>query len=241
MMNASADFAPWLGVFETLRVVDGKPLFFAEHRAELARAMEQLGLTSDTSFALEALKLPTKSGRWRWIVTPDETSTLFSEESAVIVEPPVLSVSPVRVGSQNWDARFKTLSHLSHAQAWKTAATSEVVLLNENGHVASASRGNVFWRRGEKLFTPAHEAGCRCGVVRGFVLQQVGVEQGHFPVAELVQADEIFLTNSMKGIVSVARIGERVLDPVRIADALREAYGCEVAIRLQNRLPIDRW
>lgn len=241
MMNASADFAPWLGVFETLRVVDGKPHFFAEHRAELARAMDQLGLTSGADFAAEALRLPTKSGRWRWIVTPDETRTLFSEEAAASAEPVALSVSPVRVGSQNWDARFKTLSYLSHAQAWKTASTPEVVLLNEQGHVASASRGNIFWRRGEKLFTPAHEAGCRCGVVRGFVLQQVGVEQGHFPVAELVQADEIFLTNSMKGIVSVARIGERVLDPVRIADALREAYGGEVAIRLQNRLPIDRW
>src|ERR1700683_836438 len=121
MINASIDFAPWLGVFETLRVVEGKPLFFAEHRAELARAMEHLGLTSGTDFALEALKLPPQSGRWRWIVTPDETRMLFSEEAAASTEPVAMSVSPVRVGSQNWDARFQTLSYLSHAQAWNTA------------------------------------------------------------------------------------------------------------------------
>jgi branched-chain amino acid aminotransferase/4-amino-4-deoxychorismate lyase len=232
MMNASADFAPWLGVFETLRVVDGKPLFFAEHRAELARAMDQLGLTSGADFTAEALKLPTKSGRWRWIVTPDETRTLFSEEAAPSIEPLALSVSPVRVGSQNWDARFKTLSYLSHAQAWKTASTPEVVLLNEQGHVASASRGNIFWRRGEKLFTPAHEAGCRRGVVRAFVLRQFSVGQGHFPLAELLEADEVFLTNSMKGIVSVYQIEGRPVPSSASAASLRSAYDEAIALRL---------
>jgi len=234
MTKGTADFAPWLGVFETLRVVDGKPLFFPEHRVELTRAMDQLGLTSNTDFAAEASTLPMKNGRWRWIVTREETRTLFTEEESVAQEPVALSVSPVRVGSCNWDARFKTLSYLSHAQAWKTAATPEVVLLNEHGHVASASRGNIFWRQGEKLFTPAHEAGCRCGVVRGFVLQQVGVEQGHFPVAELVQADEIFLTNSMKGIVSVNGVEGRSLTAFPCADKLRKAYAEAVAAQLRG-------
>jgi branched-subunit amino acid aminotransferase/4-amino-4-deoxychorismate lyase len=232
MSQAPTDFAPWLGVFETLRVVDGKPLFFVEHRAELARAMEALGLASDTDFAAEASGLSTKSGRWRWIVTPDQTRTLFTEEVPPSAEPVALSVSPVRVGSCNWDARFKTLSYLSHAQAWKMAVTPEVVLLNEHGHVASASRANIFWRRGEKLFTPAHEAGCRCGVVRGFVLQQVGVEQGHFPVAELVQADEIFLTSSMKGIVSVNELAGRSWSVFPCADKLREIYADAIAVQL---------
>jgi branched-subunit amino acid aminotransferase/4-amino-4-deoxychorismate lyase len=242
MSKTSGDFAPWLGVFETLRVVDGKPLFFAEHRAELARAMDQLGLTSDTNFAAEASTLPPlKSGRWRWIVTPDQTRTLFTEEGSFAQEPIAISVSPVRVGSCNWDARFKTLSYLSHAQAWKTAATPEVVLLNEHGHVASASRANIFWRRGDRLFTPAHEAGCRCGVVRAFVLNRHAVEAGHFPLSELLEADEIFLSNSMKGIVSVGSIADRAFDSFSCASALRESYGHEVAIRLQNRLPIDHW
>jgi branched-chain amino acid aminotransferase/4-amino-4-deoxychorismate lyase len=224
MMKATDDFAPWLGVFETLRVVEGKPLFFAGHCAELTRAMNQLGLTSDADFVSEVLKLPTKSGRWRWMVTPEQTRTLFSEEPVVIAEPLALSVSPVRVGSQNWDARFKTLSYLSHAQAWKTAATPEVVLLNEHGHVACVSRGNIFWRRGERVFTPAHEAGCRCGVVRGFVCAHLKVEAGHFPLGDLLEADEIFLTNSMKGIVSVNDAEGRSLSTFPSADKLREEY-----------------
>ena len=241
MTNVADEFAPWLGVFETLRVVNGVPLFVAEHRTELSRAMDALGLKSEADFEQARAGLPPLSGRWRWIVTPEETRTLFSEEETASAEPLALSVSPVRVGSCNWDARFKTLSYLSHAQAWKTAATPEVVLLNEHGHVASASRGNIFWRRREKVFTPAHEAGCRCGVVRAFVCQQIKVETGHFPLGDLLEADEIFLTNSLKGIVSVNRIADLTLDTSSLANALREVYGHEVAIRLQNRLPIDRW
>jgi branched-subunit amino acid aminotransferase/4-amino-4-deoxychorismate lyase len=231
-MKTSGDFAPWLGVFETLRVIDGKPLFFAEHRAELARAMEALGLKNEMDFALEAEALPIQSGRWRWIVTPEEARALFSEEETVSAGPVALSVSPVRVGSQNWDARFKTVSYLSHVQAWKTAATPEVVLLNEKGDVASASRGNIFWRRGEKLYTPAHEAGCRCGVVRAFVCPRQKVETGHFPLGDLLDADEIFLTNSMKGIVSVNAVPGRSLSAFPSADHLRKEYAEAVAAQL---------
>jgi 4-amino-4-deoxychorismate lyase len=232
IMNATAEFAPWLGVFETLRVVDGVPLFVAEHQAELARAMEALGLKSDFDFERAVSGLPPVSGRWRWIVTPEETRTLFSEEEASAPEPVALAVSPVRVGSCNWDARFKTVSYLSHFQAWKTAATPEVVLLNEQGHVASASRGNIFWRREDRVFTPAHEAGCRCGVVRGFVCARQKVEAGHFPLSDLLAADEIFLTNSMKGIVSVSDAQGRSFRDFPCADKLREAYAESVAAQL---------
>jgi len=236
MRNAPGDFAPWLGVFETLRVVEGVPLFVVEHRAELARAMEALGLTPEFDFEQARAKLSPRSGRWRWIATTDAVRTLFSEEPAPAAEPVALSLSPVRVGSRNWDARFKTLSYLSHAQAWKTGSTPEVVLLNEEGHVASASRGNIFWRKGDQLFTPAHEAGCRCGVVRGFVLKHRKVETGHFPWNDLREADEIFLTNSMKGIVSVNETEGRNLGAFSHADGLRGDYAKAVAAQLQPGL-----
>ena len=222
-----------MGVFETLRVIDGVPLFEPEHRAELGRSMEALGLKSEADFEQARAGLPPLSGRWRWIVTQEETLTLFSEEEAMSTDPLALSVSRVRVGSYNWDARFKTLSYLSHAQAGKMASTPEAILLNEEGQVASASRGNIFWRRGDQVFTPAHEAGCRCGVVRGFVCKQLKVETGRFPLSDLLEADEIFLTNSLKGIISVNEVPGRTLSVFSRADELRRAYAEAVAAQLR--------
>jgi branched-subunit amino acid aminotransferase/4-amino-4-deoxychorismate lyase len=226
MSTPTPEFAPWLGVFETLRVVRGKPLFLDEHGAELRRAMLALGLTRDVDLHIALSSMP---GRLRWIVTATEARTLFTEEEIPAVEAIRIGVSPVRVGSANWDARFKTISYLSHAQARREAATPEVVLLNEHGHVASAASSNIFWRRGERLFTPAHEAGCRCGVVRGFVLGQEKVEAGHFPLSDLLAADEVFLTNSMRGIISVSRVEGMALSSSEAADKLRAAYEAEVA------------
>ena len=228
MPEAPEEFAPWLGVFETLRVVEGTPLFVAEHFRELQRAMRALGLTSDFDPVAARAEVPRANGRWRWIVTMAGVRTLFTPEQARAQEPIEISISPVRVGSVNWDARFKTVSYLAHAQARRMAKTAEVIQLNEHGHVVSASGANIFWRREERLFTPAHEAGCRCGVVRGFVLAGEKVEEGHFPVAELLAAEEIFLTNSMRGIVSVSRAEGKALATSEVAQRLQKAYDEEV-------------
>jgi len=192
--------------------------------------MDALGLKTEANFSEARAGLPPLSGRWRWIVTSEETHAFFAEQAVVpYPEPVTLSVSPVRVGSCNWDARFKTLSYLPHAQAWKTASTTESVLLNERGHVASAARGNIFWKRGVRLFTPAHEAGCRCGVVRSLVLKRQKVEEGNFPLSDLLAADEIFVTNSMKGIVSIKVVEGRPIASTTSADIVRGAYEEAVA------------
>src|SRR5258708_1419184 len=180
MTKRAGEFAPWLGAFETLRVVNGVPLFMAEHLTELGRAMTVLGLESDFDFEKARAELPRLNGRWRWVVTPEGTRAQFSEEEPAPAEYLTLSVSPIRVGTCNWDARFKTLSYLSHAQAWKMRVTPEVILLNEYGHMASAARATLFWRLRGQLFTPAHEAGCRRGVVRGFISKRHSVKSGHY-------------------------------------------------------------
>lgn len=230
MMSSPADvFAPWLGIFTTLRVEKGVPLFVREHWAEIERASQTLEIPFRLDLAREIRRLPRDSGRWRWIVRPGGVETLFTPENLAPAGPVTLSISPLRVGSLNWDARFKTVSRLTHLQAQRLASTAEVILLNERNEIASATRSNLFWRVGDRIFTPAHEAGCRRGVVRRFILSQQRVEEGFFPVADLFAADEIFLSNSLRGIVSVTVWEGRELRDFSAADQLRAAYEGEVA------------
>jgi branched-subunit amino acid aminotransferase/4-amino-4-deoxychorismate lyase len=234
MIEAYAEFAPWLGVFETLRVVEGHPLFVPEHAAELRRAAEVLGFHPRLDLPAMKAQLTPNSGRWRWLATPRGVETFFSEEPEPSAEPLDLSVSTVRVGSQNWDARFKTVSYLSHVQALRIAATPEVVLMNEHRCVASAARANIFWRRGDRLYTPHPEAGCRGGVIRHFVRQRREVEQGHFPLEDLLAADEIFLTNSIRGIVSARSLEGRALENFSAADKLRAEYSAIIREQIER-------
>lgn len=233
-MSGMADFAPWLGVFETVRVLDGVPLFEEQHRIELLRAATALGLNVKLAPLHKSDELARRSGRWRWIVTPEKTRTLFTEEAAPSGQPVGLGVSTVRVGSQNWDARFKTFSYLAHVQALAMGSAPEMVLLNERGDVASAARANIFWRKGERLYTPVHESGCRCGVVRGFVLTLGPVEVGRFALDELVGADEIFLTNSLRGIVSVNALEGAALTDFSHANEVRRQYARAIKAQLHG-------
>jgi len=223
-MSGMAEFAPWLGVFETLRVIDGVPLFLEEHRAELQRAATAIGLNVALDLSHMKRQLEGRSGRWRWIVDAEATHTRFTEEEPPPKKTTALSISALRVGSQNWDARFKTFSYLTHVQALASSATKEAVLLNEHNQVTSAARANIFWRKGPRLYTPQHETGCRCGVVRGFVLGLGPVEVGAFALDELVGAEEIFLTNSLRGIVSVDSLEGATLTDFSFADGVRRQY-----------------
>ena len=225
----AAPFAPWLGVFETVCVREGVPLFFREHAAELKRAMAALKIEAEVDLAAAVRDLPRQSGRARWIVRPGHFESRFDLEDTVESGPIALSVSHLRIGSHNWDALYKTLSYLTHAQALLETDAAECVLLNEHRQVASAARANIFWRKGDRLFTPALTAGCRRGVVREFILGHGQTEEGAFELEELFSAEEVFLTGSMRGIVSVGSLESRAYADFSLAEALRGRYAQEIA------------
>lgn len=215
-------FAPWLGVFETLRVENGRAQFVEEHWKSLRAAAKALGLKVGGDFRETGAQLPRQSGRLRWIVEATQSYVMFHPEPLRVKAAFTLAPAPQRVGSRNWDARYKTLSYLTHWQARQSVAADEALLLNEQGQVATGAMSNVFWVRGGKVFTPALDAGCRDGVVRQWVRRSVKVEEGLFTPEALTQAEEIFLTNSWIGIRPVGKWGRRVLRPGAVTLALQQ-------------------
>ena len=220
------NFQPWMGVFETFACGERSvPLFVPEHRTELQRAMDALGLRSNFDFPGAASKLPQESGRWRWLVNSGGSETIFTPEVEAPHEPVRLGLSSMRVGSQNWDARFKTVSHLTHmCRRCRLHRTAEALLLNENRDIACTARANIFLLRDGQLYTPSPESGCRCGVIRAFVLQRRKVREETLAFDCLRDSDEVFLTNSMRGIVSVSACHGRTWERFPYADALRTEY-----------------
>lgn len=198
-------FTPWLGVFETLRVEQGRVQFADEHWKSLRTAAKALGLKVSGDLRKASAELAKKSGRLRWVVDVETTYAFFSEEKRTVKPAFTLALAPQRLGSQNWDARYKTLSYLTHWQARHSVKTDEALLVNENGIIASGAMTNLFWVKDGALFTPGTQVGCRAGVVRQWVLVRAKVREGAFPLSDLAHADEIFLTNSWIGIRPVSQ------------------------------------
>jgi 4-amino-4-deoxychorismate lyase len=123
----------------------------------------------------------------------------------------------LRLGSQPALAGIKHLNRLEQVLAsrdWPAEAV-EGILCDERGNPVCGTRSNLFWMRDGQLFTPALD---RCGVagmMRDKVLAcatalgvQVHVEAR--PWSKFVNAEEIFVTNSLIGIWPVRSLEQRL-------------------------------
>jgi branched-chain amino acid aminotransferase len=91
----------------------------------------------------------------------------------------------------------------------------EAVVMNENGTIADASIYNIFIVKEGLIYTPPLSDAPVAGVLRELLLTRLTdtkITEKTITVQELYQADEIFLTNVIRGIRWVKRIDERWLD-----------------------------
>ena len=225
---ADAGFRHGVGVFETVRVREGRARWRDWHHESILESARALGLRAQEK---ELKNVPSGHGYWRWFVTETGTRTCWSPGLEPLPNSFSLAIGRVGVWSNSWEARYKTLSYLSRIQARKEAGgrDAEVVMLNEKGMLAAASMANLFWVRSGVIRTPARDCGCRAGTVRRWILEKSGVrvEEGSWGVEELDGAEEIFLTNARIGITPVGSWQGKTMAQAETSEALAKAFWAE--------------
>ena len=195
------------GVFESVRVHDGRSLLHGEHLASMNEAAVALGLDNGS---INPGNPPGSEGIWRWILTPLQFLTLWTDGASEESEAVEIGLSRLRVSSFSWEARYKTLSYLLQIQAREESASGWDVMLNETGILSGATTANLFWVRDGGIFTPSISCGCRNGAVRRWISGQFpGLKETEESPESLDRAEEIFLTNSRIGILPVTRWRDR--------------------------------
>ena len=121
----------------------------------------------------------------------------------------------VRRNEQSPLSRVKSLCYLDNVVARQEAMgrdADEALLLNTQGSVACATTANVFCVQAGRLRTPPVADGALPGTIRALVCGelaqklQCGVKISRLNEAALFQADEVFLTNALMGIMPVCAI-----------------------------------
>jgi branched-chain amino acid aminotransferase len=90
----------------------------------------------------------------------------------------------------------------------------EPIMLNADGDVAEGASSNVFLVKGGVLSTPTLAAGILPGVTRELVLERaraldVPAREATIPLSELLEADEAFITSSLKELAPIRTIDGR--------------------------------
>ncbi|AZN38938.1 aminotransferase class IV [Paenibacillus albus] len=119
------------------------------------------------------------------------------------------------------EVRLKSLHYMNNIIAKRELAVSgasagaEGLMLTKEGHLAEGIVSNLFFVRGGRLHTPSIDTGILPGVTRGRVLELASnrsagvaaeVEEGFYTWAELMEADEVFVTNSIQELVPVTSL-----------------------------------
>jgi len=85
------------------------------------------------------------------------------------------------------------------------------LVLNTSKSIIEALNGNLFLVKGDTIITPPLEDGCLKGVMRKQILELLVtdpnfiVEEASISPFELQKADELFITNVIKGIVPITK------------------------------------
>lgn len=122
-----------------------------------------------------------------------------------------LTVSPYRINTLSPLVGVKSVNYLEHIIAWEEARSRdfhEAVMMNERGEAVSAAMANIFWVKDGALHTPALSTGALAGTTRACILslaEELGIPtvEGVGDIAQLGDADEIFLTSAGLGLAIV--------------------------------------
>lgn len=131
-----------------------------------------------------------------------------------------LSVSPIRLGSAPHLAGIKHLNRLEQVlikMQIEQAGSDDAVVLDSDGMLVECCAANLFWRKGNQVFTPRLEHAGVAGLMRQRILSllqesEYTLREVTEPVAALARADEAFICNSLMPLLSVA-----ALDDIRYA------------------------
>jgi branched-chain amino acid aminotransferase len=96
-------------------------------------------------------------------------------------------------------------SILANTEAVETGA-DEALMLSMSGHLAECSTGNIFLVKGSDILTPSLTTGILPGITRAVVLELTNVKEMLLPRDAVFEADEVFMTNSVVGILPVRRV-----------------------------------
>ena len=228
-----------MSVFESIRVSGSQPEFFERHLARLISACGERDLAVDESALRAAAELLDEDGFARLYVTAGD-----GPPAAAAVEPRIYVFTEPRPAAE--DDSYEVTLHdetyrpvfggLKTANYWLNADAlavarrrgfDEALLFNEFAELVSACMANVFLVRDNRIVTPARSSGCRAGVIREWVIARRNVEERRLRREDVVDAEEIFLTNSWLGVMPVATVEGRPLG--------RRLIGPKLAAELENR------
>jgi branched-chain amino acid aminotransferase len=126
-------------------------------------------------------------------------------------------------------SNIKSASFLPYTMAAlhaKENKLNDCLVMNTHDRVCDSTIANLFWIKDATVFTPALNEGCVAGVMRRHLIGKLreakyNVQETMATVADIENADEIFLTNAINGIRWVSQFRDQTYSNIKTKEILR--------------------
>ncbi len=222
------------GLFETLTVNNGKAVFLTQHLNRLTNGCQRLQIPEPDTDLLQAeiqqLCQNTKQAVLKIIITRGSGGRGYRQPDTIQATR-ILSLHPfpdypdsyqlhgitarfcdTRLGLNPTLAGMKHLNRLEQVLAraeWDDDSVQEGIMLDINNHVIEGTMSNLFYRKNRQLYTADLTQSGVAGIIRGMIMNHESVIEHPFTQDDLLDADELFVCNSVIGLWAIKQLANR--------------------------------
>lgn len=246
-------------IYEVVRMIEGVPLFFEDHYSRLASSANFSGFTLNVSqeeLRRQISRLLKENEMTHCNVkivvsSGDDRQDVLLYISASYYPPEEVIAQGVRVSLFHWERRNPNAKLINSGYKEAVAAAIdennvfEVLLVNDDDKLTEGSRSNVFFVRGERIFTAPGEYVLK-GVTRKYVFEacrRAGfeVEETLVGASELAQMEGLFLSGTSIKVLPVSHVDGKVFSSSAhpVITAVRKAFDRLQEEYVQGNKPVD--
>jgi branched-chain amino acid aminotransferase len=252
------------GLFETMRASGGTVFRLDRHLARLSHGLAVLGIPEPPQLRDWVIEPVGAAGTGDWSVRltvtrgvgPGGLAPPAEVRPTVVIALAERPAVPARYQEQGltvvvasgrkneraMTAGIKTLAYTDGVAAWleaQRAGADDALFLDCDGHCSEATASNLFVWTGRTLMTPPSACGALPGITREAVLDSaetlgVPATERLCDLAELLGAEEAFLTSSLRGIVPLVRVNGRAIGGGVPGELTRQLVGAYTALVAQE-------
>lgn len=219
------------GVFETILWLD-KPIFLEQHINRLSKSLIKMKMNELEKEELISylLDLPIKNKAVKITVT--DLNIIISERDIPYKEKDYkdgfdLTISKVIRNSTSILTYIKSTCYYENILEKSKALNkgfNDVLFLNEKGSITETSCANIFMVKDNKIYTPRIEDGLLSGIIREWIISNFDVIEKKISIDDLINCSEVFITNSLMGIMPVNKIDKYIFNERKKSDYIKNSY-----------------
>lgn len=233
------------GFFETVKIINSNPFNFFVHYLRIIKSCSILSLDfnyteKELSKFIETLLIKnniingtvkfhfSRDSKGKYMPFSSKLNLLIitnKGEGFNVVKPIKLCFYTDEIKTKNELSTIKSCNALVYVLSSIYARENNfenAILFNTDDNVIECSNSNIFVVKEDVIYTPALSDGCVSGTMRKWVLNNENVIENSLSKKEILNADEIFITNAVSGIIPVKRVEETEFSSFQLSAKLQK-------------------